>query len=517
MKNKRIMGKQITVLALIAVVVMIMAGCAPAWASKAPTAYIDLIKPTAVSAGQTVHFEGHGTDADGEVVGYQWTSSIDGILSKKSFYETSSLSAGEHIINFKVQDNNGNWSAEVKDMVVVSAPEAASAEEDSEPVINTFNASPAIIDAGEPSTLHWDVTGAETITIDMQIGSVGLTGSRTIFPAATTTYTLTATNSAGVATATAQVIVSEIQPVSLPVINLFNASPEIITSGESSTLNWSVSGADAIHIDHGIGTVALAGTYPVSPAASTIYTLTAINMAGTSTSSVQVIVVMPPPSEKPDLVIKDIWRSGSIIYYKIANQSITPAGPSVTELVIDGIVKASDQAGPLAPGASATYSFGYSYSGTIPTDTVTVRADKDDAVDESNESNNAYTETWILLTPTPQPLPNPTPIPTPIPGPILLKPDLVIKDIWRSGNKIHYTIKNQGSKVAIASTSKLIVNGIEKDTDQVVLLAPGASSDESFSYTLPFFPINYQVEVYADSPDSINESNEGNNMRSEWL
>ena len=75
--------------------------------------------------------------------------------------------------------------------------------------INSFNASPASITAGESSTLNWGVTGATSVSIDQGIGNVALTGSRAVMPGTTTVYTLTATNAAGVSvTATTQIIVS---------------------------------------------------------------------------------------------------------------------------------------------------------------------------------------------------------------------------------------------------------------------------------------------------------------------
>lgn len=74
-----------------------------------------------------------------------------------------------------------------------------------------------------------------------------------------------------------------------PVINSFTASPPSITSGGSSTLNWSVTDADTISINQGIGTVT--GTsITVSPTTTTNYTLTATNSAGSVTASATVTV-----------------------------------------------------------------------------------------------------------------------------------------------------------------------------------------------------------------------------------
>jgi hypothetical protein len=77
-----------------------------------PIAYIDSISPNSAMQGDTVTFTGHGVDFDGNIVAYNWASSIDGFLSDQASFSTSTLSLGEHTIYFKVQDNNGVWSEE---------------------------------------------------------------------------------------------------------------------------------------------------------------------------------------------------------------------------------------------------------------------------------------------------------------------------------------------------------------------------------------------------------------------
>jgi uncharacterized repeat protein (TIGR02543 family) len=83
----------------------------------------------------------------------------------------------------------------------------------SDPIINSFSASPSTIAAGESSTLSWSVTDASSVSIDNGVGSVDLTGTTTVDPATTTTYTLTATNASGSVTLTTTVTVASASAV----------------------------------------------------------------------------------------------------------------------------------------------------------------------------------------------------------------------------------------------------------------------------------------------------------------
>jgi hypothetical protein len=111
-------------------------------------------------------------------------------------------------------------------------------------------------------------------------------------------------------------------PVVQPsVIGNFSSNPSTINSGGTSTLLWNVTGADSVSIDQGIGLVDVAGTREVSPATSTVYTISATNSSGTVTSSAVTMVnsASPPQSSPtsptPGIIIVGINPviSGSII------------------------------------------------------------------------------------------------------------------------------------------------------------------------------------------------------------
>ena len=76
-------------------------------------------------------------------------------------------------------------------------------------IINNFHVTPTLIEIGGKVNITWDVTGATTVSIDNNIGTVSSKGTRIIQPTQNTTYTLTATNITNTITATREIIINE--------------------------------------------------------------------------------------------------------------------------------------------------------------------------------------------------------------------------------------------------------------------------------------------------------------------
>jgi peptidoglycan-associated lipoprotein len=91
-------------------------------------------------------------------------------------------------------------------------PPPAPAPPAAKPVINYFTAEPTVVTAGQPSSLRWSVSDASSVQIDNQIGQVSPDGRRGVYPTATTTYHLTATNAGGTTEGDATVTVSTPPP-----------------------------------------------------------------------------------------------------------------------------------------------------------------------------------------------------------------------------------------------------------------------------------------------------------------
>ncbi len=156
------------------------------------------------------------------------------------------------------------------------------------PVITSFTADPSTVFTGNPSNLQWNVTGATSVSISPGFPSVPASGTQAVSPAATTTYTLTATN--GFGSVTASVTVTVVTIPGLPQIASFTANPGSIDIGQSSTLQWNVTGATSVSIDQDIGAVTLTGAITVYPVTTTTYTLTATNAVGSITAFTTVTV-----------------------------------------------------------------------------------------------------------------------------------------------------------------------------------------------------------------------------------
>jgi len=85
---------------------------------------------------------------------------------------------------------------------------------------------------GESSTLTWTSSNADSCVIDHGIGSVALNGSSTVSPAATTTYTITATGPGGTNTANVTVAVNQITlTITSPNNGLTINSPDVMVNG----------------------------------------------------------------------------------------------------------------------------------------------------------------------------------------------------------------------------------------------------------------------------------------------
>jgi len=101
----------------------------------------------------------------------------------------------------------------------------------------------------------------------------------------------------------------------------FTADPGSISRGESATLRWTVSDADTIRIEPGVGSVQATGSRQVFPNASTSYKITATGPGGTTEANAYVNVTAPaaptpPPAPGPRTTFAEaVARDLSDVYF----------------------------------------------------------------------------------------------------------------------------------------------------------------------------------------------------------
>jgi hypothetical protein len=160
-----------------------------------------------------------------------------------------------------------------------------------QPFIVSFSVSADEIVLGSTVTLSWNVTNATSVLINQGIGTVSSSGTLLLTPTNTTTWTLTASNVAGVVTNAVTVSVD-----TDPFIAYFrdNVPGNVYQSypGAPVTLSWSVSNATTEQITPGVGSVPATGTVIVNPTVTTTYTLAVSNSYSTNlfTSALTVLV-----------------------------------------------------------------------------------------------------------------------------------------------------------------------------------------------------------------------------------
>jgi subtilisin family serine protease len=171
----------------------------------------------------------------------------------------------------------------------------------------TFTASPQTIQAGQNSALSFTTTSTDVANLKINgqsptysCSASNCTGSMTVTPSATTTYSLTATNGAGTPypTLTVTVTVNAAPP---PAWATFTATPSTIQAGQSSVLSFTTTttNAHSIRINgvapaYSCNASSCSGSLTVKPATTTTYTMTAKTAAGVAYPALTTTVTVGP-------------------------------------------------------------------------------------------------------------------------------------------------------------------------------------------------------------------------------
>ena len=240
-------------------------------ASSAPLIASFTANPTTINAGQSSTLSWQVSNADTVSISTLGSVALSGSQAVTPAATTTYILTATH----------GSQTATAQATVTVNSGGGL-------PVIVSFAPNPATIDFGQSSSLQWVVQNATTVTIDNSIGTVGLTGSHSISPAATTTYTITATNAVGTVTAkTTLTVITSVQILS------FTATPSSTLSGGTSILVCETKGAASVNVNGVVFTTPTA-VESVHVITTTTYNCTATAANGQTASAQTTVTVAGP-------------------------------------------------------------------------------------------------------------------------------------------------------------------------------------------------------------------------------
>ncbi|MCK4734260.1 MAG: hypothetical protein KAT65_17535, partial [Methanophagales archaeon] len=197
----------------------------------------------------------------------------------------------------------------------------------------------------------------------------------------------------------------------------------------------------------------------------------------------------------PDLVVEKsvTFTDGTfIVNYTVTNQGCGPANESTTCKFVNGMLMESQPCPALGSGESHSGTFDPEPCPCGATLNVTVCADNDNVVEESDETNNCEVNEVKC------------------PG----VPDLVVEKnvtIVDGTFIVNYTVTNQGCGPANASTTCKFVNGTLMESQPCPPLGSGASHSGEFEPEECPCGATLNVTVCADNDNNVAESDETNN------
>ncbi len=231
--------------------------------------------PYTTEEGQEIVLDGSGShDPDGAQLSYEWDFG-DGHHDTGVLPTHTYAREGTYRLTLTVTDYTGG---------IAAAATTVAVRKSLAPAVSV-QVNPAAVLPGEACSLVWKSERARSLVVDHGIGEVGLSGTLMIYPQSTTTITMTAQGRGGTTTATAVALVHEPPVVDVDVVRT------TLHSGETTAIMWASRNADSVSIDQGIGEVMPSGELFITPAESTLYTVTATGPGGTVSQSVAVEVL----------------------------------------------------------------------------------------------------------------------------------------------------------------------------------------------------------------------------------
>ncbi|HLH05923.1 MAG TPA: alkaline phosphatase family protein, partial [Terriglobales bacterium] len=150
----------------------------------------------------------------------------------------------------------------------------------------------------------------------------------------------------------------------------FSATAPTITSGQSTTLQWSTSNATSVAISPSVSSAALpmSGSVNVSPASTTTYTITVTGPGGTVTQTVTVTVNAAAPTATFTANTKTITAGQSVT---LTWQTTNATSVSISPAVAGGTLSLSSSA-VITPPSTTTYTLTATGPGGTATQSMTI-------------------------------------------------------------------------------------------------------------------------------------------------
>ena len=189
-------------------------------------------------------------------------------------------------------------------------PEEDEQQEEEEEIVEPsceLASTPESIIVGDDATLSWTTQNASSAVL-VTFGEVSLTGTRTVSPNETAEYILRVKGATGEGECTVEVAVEEVAEPSLEL----SVDPDIVGSGETSTISWSAENVFACSLTGGgFSEEALSGSRQTGELSEdTTFTLTCVSRTG-------------PAEEEVTVVVEEEQASGPL-------RSLASAAPSFT-------------------------------------------------------------------------------------------------------------------------------------------------------------------------------------------
>ena len=251
------------------------------------------------------------------------------------------------------------------------------------------------------------------------------------------------------------------------------------------------------------------GTVPVTVE---IDPANAINESDETNNSLTKDLIVIASAEGPDLVVNSLSFTPAnptneedvLAQFTLTNNGDQTSGVFSYRLLYNGIEVTRPAVASLNPGESVSLSYDLKTNpvGTVP---IAIEVDPDNAISESDETNNSLTEDLVVIASADG-------------------PDLVVNSLsFTPANPTdeddvlaQFTLTNNGDQASGAFLYRLLYNGVEVTRPAVASLNPGESV--SLSYDLKTNPVGtVPIAIEVDPDNAISESDEANNTLTENL